>query len=162
VTTKARIALIISGLVVFAVLAVCVVVSSLGSTMSAAFGCTAATAPVVGEVVQQPQRVRELLPALGTVSGAHWQDRELRVRLCPDAGPMTHETTGFAVLAAADRTRYTWQPATAPDVPEDLRRFAPTAPQWTDAAGFDAAMGPGTFRYDRASGTLFFAVRFDR
>jgi hypothetical protein len=160
VTTRTRIALVISGLVVMALLAVCVVVSSLGSTTSVAFGCTAETAPVVGGVVQQPQRVHELLPALGPISDAHWQDRELRVRLCPDVGPMTHETSGFVVLAAADRTRYVWQPATAPDVPEDLRRFAPIDPQWTDAAAFDAEMGPGTFRFDRASGTLFFAVEF--
>jgi hypothetical protein len=161
VTRKARIALLISGLVVFALLAVCVVVSSLGSTMSIAFGCTAATAPVVGSVVQQPARVHELLPKLAPVTGAHWQDRELRVRLCPDVGPMTHETSGFAVLAVGDRTGYTWQPASPPDVSEDLRRFVPAGAAWTDSPAFDAAMGPGTFRFDRTSGTLFFAVTFN-
>lgn len=160
-TRRARIALIISGLVVFALVAVCVVVSSLGSTMSLAFGCTAATAPVTGGVVAQPARVHELLPKLAPVTGAHWQDRELRVRLCPDVGPMTHETSGFAVLAVGDRAGYSWASASPPDVPEDLRRFAPAAPEWTDSPAFDTAMGSGTFRFDRASGTLFFTVTFD-
>jgi hypothetical protein len=164
VTRKARIALIISGLVVFTLVAVCVLVSSLGSTVSVFFGCTAATSPAVGAVVQQPTRVHELLPKLGAVSTVHWQDRELRVRLCPDAGPMTHETSGFAVLdrsvADAYRTAYAWSPASTPDVPADLTPFAPAHPQWTDAAAFDSAMGTGRFRYDVATGTLFFAVDF--
>jgi hypothetical protein len=34
--------------------------------------------------------------------------------------------------------------------------------QWNVAVGFDAATGPGTFRYDRLSGTLVFAVEFAR
>jgi hypothetical protein len=151
--------LFVSGVTLVCVIGVCAATFALGPALPSLVGCRDATQPTVGSVIDSPQRIKELFPALGAFTEVHWQERELVPRTCPDIGPMDYLMSGFIVLApetaAGYNTRYTWSPATPEEVPEDLRQFAPANPRWTASAPFDSEHG-GHFWFDAASGTLFF------
>ena len=154
-----RIALFVSGATLVCVIGVCAATFALGPALPSLFGCRDSTKPTVTGVIDRPQRVKELYPALGAFTEVHWQERELTPRTCPDIGPMDYLMSGFVVLApdtaAGYRTRYTWTPATPAEVPEDLRRYAPASPAWTASATFESDVGKD-FWFDAGSGTLFF------
>jgi len=144
------------------VIGVCAAAVALGPSLPSIVGCRDATKPTVGTVIDRPQRVKELFPALGAFTEVHWQERERVPRTCPDIGPMDYLMSGFIVLApdtaAGYRTRYAWAPAAPAEVPEDLRRYAPADPQWTASPAFDGDIGgtAGHFWFDAGTGTLFF------
>ena len=161
-TRNTKIALVVSGLTLLCVVGVCGAAIAVRTALPSVMGCTDATKPTVSSVVDRPEHIKELFPKLGPLTAVHWQEREARPRTCPEIGPMDYILTGFAVLApetATDyRQRYTWTAATPPDVPADLRAFAPASPQWTFSDDFDRDIAGVTpmFHFDRASGTLYF------
>ena len=161
-TRSTKIALVVSGLTLLCVVGVCGAAVAARTALPSLMGCKDATAPTVSSVVDRPEHIRELFPKLGSVTAVHWQEREARPRTCPEIGPMDYILSGFAVLAPETATeyrqRYTWTAATAPEVPADLRTFAPTSPQWTSSADFDRDISGGqpVFRFDHDSGTLYF------
>jgi hypothetical protein len=149
VTRPARIALLITAAVSACVLAVCGVGLALRDWVPGLAGCEDTTKPSKTAVFTEKARIQQLYPQLNPIQSVHWQEHEARARSCPEIGPMDYEMNGFAVLtpdraaAAPDGTA-----APAPDVPADLRPFAPPAPHWLD-------VGDGLL-LDRASATVYF------
>jgi hypothetical protein len=162
VNRTTKIALFVSGVTLVCVIGVCAAAFALGPALPSFVGCRDATKPTVSSVIDRPQRIKELYPALGAFTEVHWQERELTPRTCPDIGPMDYLMSGFVVLApdtvAGYRSRFAWIAATPAEVPEDLRRYAPANPQWTASAAFEAEIATASshFWLDAATGTLFF------
>jgi hypothetical protein len=166
VRRSSKIAVAVAAVAVFCAAGAAVVAIQLVPALTGLAGCEDATTPVAGEVRDDVKRIGELFPKLGEVASAHWQAREARPRTCPEFGPMDYVYSGFVELVpatlAAYRRAHTWTSADAPDVPEDLRKFAPAAPSWQHSATFDQAIAGAApvFRLDSASGTLYFnAIR---
>ncbi len=146
----AKIALLVSGAVIACLLASCGVVLALRDWVPGLTGCEDVNTPTKGAVVTQKIRIEQMWPQLAPIQQVHWQEHEARARSCPEIGPMDYVMQGFAVLTAE---RAQALPATtaaaAPDVPEDLRPFAPADPAWLKVDGTDLLL-------DRASATVYF------
>jgi hypothetical protein len=111
----------------------------------------------VSAVSTDADRVAKLFPALGPVTGAHWQSREARPRTCPDIGPMDYVYEGIVTLAAPiDRSRYVWQPASL-SIAAALSAYAPPNAQWRESRDFNDAIAPSArFYLDDGSDTVYF------
>jgi hypothetical protein len=159
---RTRIAIVVAAIAVFCAAGAVVVAIQLAPTLTGLAGCEDATAPAVSEVRDDAKRVGELFPRLGEFTATHWQFREARPRTCPEFGPMDYVYSGFVTLAPATleayRRDHKWAAADAPDVPPDLREYAPGAPNWQRSTTFDQAVAGAApvFRLDAASGTLYF------
>jgi hypothetical protein len=162
VSRSAKIAILVSAVVLVCLAGTCVGVLAFGPGLPTLFGCRDAATPAVGPLRDTPDRVRQMYPKLEGVTAAHWQVREAVPRTCPDIGPMDYRTNGFVVLSAdrvaSYRAAFTWSPADAPDVPADLRPFAPASPRWEASDAFDREIAGdnSTFVLDPSTGTLYF------
>jgi hypothetical protein len=164
VTRTAKIALIVSALMILCVGGACLTVMGIGPAANTLMGCADSTAPTVGTVKDDPRRIPQLFPAIvaADIASTHWQARDARPHPCPEIGPMDQIYSGFVTLipetAQRYRAEYTWVPGEPPDVPEDLRAYAPADPHWRRSAEFDrdVAGTVPTFLFDEATGTLWF------
>ena len=144
-TRPAKIALLITAAVVACVAAACGVATALKDWVPGLAGCADPTRPTRTAVFTEPARIEQLYPQLKPIRSVHWQEREARVRQCPEIGPMDYEMNGLVVTAAS----LTGPPvAKDPDIPADLRPFAPPSPHWLD-------VGDGLL-FDRDSATAYF------
>ena len=152
----ARLALVITALTVLCMVGAGAAVTVLAPTLLDLANCPNPASPAVTGVVDSPQRIERMYPVLAPLEAVHWQEREAYPRRCPErvAGPMDYIMEGFIVLAPARaahlRGADTWTRAAAPEVPVDLRPFAPASPQWTAATSYPE------FKFDQASRTVFF------
>jgi len=152
VTRPAKIALLITAAVSACVLAVCGVGLALRDWVPGLAGCADTTKPPKTAVFTETTRIEQLYPQLRPIRTVHWQEHEARARSCPEIGPMDYEMNGFAVLTPDVAASFTATTAAAtPDVPEDLRPFAPTNPSWVDLGG--------GLLLDHASATVYFIHR---
>ena len=146
----AKIALLVSGAVLACVLASCGVVLALRDWVPGLTGCEDTSKPTKNGVITSTIRIEQMWPQLAPIEQVHWQEHEARARSCPEIGPMDYVMDGFAVITAE---RAGALPATAaaqpPDVPEDLRPFAPADPDWLRVDGTDLLL-------DKASATVYF------
>ena len=147
---SAKIALLVSGAVLACVLAICGVGLALRDWVPGLTGCEDVDKPTKNAVITQKVRIEQMWPQLAPIQQVHWQEHEARARSCPEIGPMDYIMDGFAVLTAE---RAEALPATtaaaAPEVPDDLRPFAPADPHWLKVDGT-------TLLLDRASATVYF------
>jgi hypothetical protein len=159
VTRTARIAIIVSAVVLVCTIGTCVVVLTLAPTLTELAGCPTSAQPEMSGVYDDAKRVRQLLPALGEPESAHWRWREVRPRTCPEIAPMDVIFEGFAVLPpdrlAALQAGYPWEPTAAPEVPAELAAHAPAAPAWRRSAAFNSA-AQTLLWLDPASRTAYF------
>jgi hypothetical protein len=162
VSRKAKIAVVITGLTLLLCGGGCLASFALGPSLPALVGCDEGGRRPVGTVIDRPQRLRELYPKLGAMTTVHWQEREGRPRRCPEPGPMPIITSGLIVfapdVAERYRTTYTWTDTASPDVPEDLRGYAPKSAHWSSSPAFsqDFAGTGDKIAFDTSSGTLYF------
>ncbi|WP_433082854.1 hypothetical protein ACQP1P_02965 [Dactylosporangium sp. CA-052675] len=148
-TRPAKIALAITAALSACVIAICGVALALRDWVPGLAGCPDLTRPPKTSVFTEKARIEQMYPQLRPIRSVHWQEHEARARSCPEIGPMDYELNGLAVLtperaAAAPEG----PPAAAPDIPADLRPFAPPAPHWLDVGG--------GLLLDRASATVYF------
>jgi hypothetical protein len=155
VTRTAKIALLITAAVTACVIAGCGVALALRDWVPGLAGCAEVTKPTKTAVITEPARIEQLFPQLKPIRSVHWQEHEARPRSCPEIGPMDYVMNGFAVITEARAAELAAAaPATAPsalpapDVPVDLRPFAPAAASWQ-------AIGAGLL-LERASATVYF------
>jgi hypothetical protein len=150
VNRTAKIALLVSGGVLACLFASCGVVLALRDWVPGLAGCEDLDQPTKGSVVTQRVRIEQMWPQLAPIQQVHWQEREARARSCPEIGPMDYIMDGFAVLTAERAQALPATTAAAPpDVPDDLRPFAPADPDWRTVDGTDLLL-------DRASATVYF------
>jgi hypothetical protein len=151
VNRTAKIALLVSGVMLACVLASCGVVLALRDWVPGLTGCEDVDKPTKGGVVTATVRIEQMWPQLAPIQQVHWQEHEARARSCPEIGPMDYVMDGFAVITAE---RAAALPATTaaqpPQVPEDLRPFAPADPQWLRVDGTTGLL------LDKASATVYF------
>ncbi|GAA4246919.1 hypothetical protein [Dactylosporangium darangshiense] len=149
-TRPAKIALFVTAAVIACVVAACGVASVFKDWVPGLAGCADPTKPTKTAVFTEPARIRQMYPELEPIQSVHWQEHEARPRACPEIGPMDYEMNGLVVVtdAKAAELSTTASPAPSPDIPEDLRPFAPPSPQWQQ-------IGPGLL-LDRASRTVYF------
>jgi hypothetical protein len=156
VNRTAKIALLVSGAVLACLLASCGVVLALRDWVPGLTGCEDPDKPTKNGVITSKIRIEQMWPQLAPIQQVHWQEHEARARSCPEIGPMDYVMDGFAVITA-ERARAL--PATtaaaAPEVPEDLRPFAPAAPAWRKVDGTDELL------LDLASATVYFTHTSD-
>jgi hypothetical protein len=161
VSRSAKVAILVSGLVLVCLAGSCVAVLALGPALPSVFGCRDAKVPAVSAVRDTPTRVQQQYPKLAGIAAVHWQERELTPRTCPDLGPMDYELAGVVVLDAAQaasyREQFTWTATDAPDVRPDLRPFTPASPSWQRSVEFDREIAGDSTRFvlDPASATLY-------
>jgi hypothetical protein len=149
VTRPAKIALLITAALSACVIALCGVALALKDWVPGLAGCADPTRPAKTSVITEKARIEQSYPTLQPIQSVHWQEHEARARSCPEIGPMDYEMNGFAVLTAERAAAAPDGPAAAdPDVPVDLRPFAPPAPHWI-------TVGDGLL-LDRASATVYF------
>jgi len=150
VNRTTKIALIVSGALLACLVAACGVVLALGDLVPGLAGCDELDKPTKTAVITSKIRIEQQWPQLAPIQQVHWQEHEARARSCPEIGPMDYTMDGFAVLTAEQAEAL---PATgaaaAPQVPEDLRPFAPAAPSWLRVDGTDLLL-------DRATATVYF------
>ncbi|MET7421397.1 hypothetical protein [Dactylosporangium sp. NPDC005555] len=151
----AKIALIVTGVVLACVIASCGVVLALRDWVPGLAGCEDVDTPTKTAVITTKTRIEQQWPQLAPIQQVHWQEHEARARSCPEIGPMDYTMDGFAVLTPE---RAGALPATvaaaAPEVPDDLRPFAPAAPSWLRVDGTDLLL-------DKASATVYFTRTTD-
>ncbi|MGI5246942.1 hypothetical protein [Dactylosporangium sp. CA-139066] len=149
-TRPAKIALLITAAVIACVAAACGVATQLKDWLPGLAGCADPTKPTKTAVFTEPARIEQMYPRLKPIRSVHWQEREARPRQCPEIGPMDYEMNGLVVTDQATATSLAAAatPASAPDIPADLRPFAPPAPHWLD-------IGDGLL-LDQAGATVYF------
>ena len=155
-TRPVKISLVVTAVLSACVIATCGVALALRDWVPGLVGCPDPTRPARSAVFTEKTRIEQMYPQLRPIQSVHWQEHEARARSCPEIGPMDYELDGFAVLTSgvaaglATTTGGTPSPSpvAAPDVPEDLRPFAPPAPAWQ-------RVDPGLL-LDRASATVYF------
>jgi hypothetical protein len=152
--------LVVAGIVLLCTVGVCAAGAVIVPQLGEVAGCRTNQAPEASGVQDDPKRVKEILPALGEVTRAHWRWREARPHTCPELGPMDLFYEGFAALppdrAAAVQAEHPWEPAGAPEVPAELAGYAPPGPAWRRSAAFDTATR-ATIWLDPGSGTVYFS-----
>ncbi|MFI5906311.1 hypothetical protein [Dactylosporangium sp. NPDC051541] len=134
-TRPVKIALAITAAVVLCVIATCGVALALRDWVPGLAGCEDATRSPKTAVFTEKARIEQLYPQLRPIQSVHWQEHDARARSCPEIGPMDYEMNGFAVITASIATglaagNTSPAPAPAPDIPADLRPFAPPSPHW--------------------------------
>jgi hypothetical protein len=150
VTRPAKLALLVTAAVVACVAAACGVATALKDWVPGLAGCADPTRATRTAVFAEPARVEQLYPQLGPLRSVHWQEREARPRMCPEIRPMDYEMDGLAVIAdsRAAELAASGSPAAVPEIPADLRPFAPPSPHWL-------AIGPDLV-LDQGSATVYF------
>ncbi|GAA3249304.1 hypothetical protein ACFO1B_47050 [Dactylosporangium siamense] len=152
---SAKIALLVAGAVLACVLAVCGVGLALRDWVPGLTGCEDVNKPTKGAVVTQKVRIEQMWPQLAPIQQVHWQEHEARARSCPEIGPMDYVMDGFAVITAERAGALpATTAATPPEVPDDLRPFAPADPHWLKVDGT-------TLLLDKASSTVYFTHTTD-
>ncbi|WP_432984946.1 hypothetical protein [Dactylosporangium sp. CA-233914] len=148
-TRPAKLALIITAALSACVIAACGVALALRDWVPGLAGCEDPTRPPKTAVFTEKVRIEHMYPQLQPIQSVHWQEHEARARSCPQIGPMDYEMNGFAAITP-DRAAAAPEGSAAPtpDVPADLRPFAPPSPHWED-------VGDGLL-LDRASATVYF------
>jgi hypothetical protein len=99
-------------------------------------------------------------PPANGIATVHYHFRDSVPHTCPQIAVIGTIYEGFAVLtperAETLRGGLAWAPADAPDVPDDLRQFAPANAAWQQSADLDRAAGAKIW-FDAASRTAFFS-----
>ncbi|GAA0709876.1 hypothetical protein Drose_02835 [Dactylosporangium roseum] len=152
-TRSAKIALLVAAATVSCVIAACGVALAFRDWVPGLAGCEDGSKPTKTAVITEKLRIEQMWPALKPIVSVHWQEREARARSCPEIGPMDYVMTGLAVVtperAAALASAPAGQSAApVPDVPDDLRPYAPPAPNWIAI--------DGGLLLDQASATVYF------
>ncbi|GAA3448623.1 hypothetical protein [Dactylosporangium matsuzakiense] len=148
-TRSVKVALAITAAVVACVISLCGVALALRDWVPGLAGCPDLTRSPKTAVFTEKARIEILYPQLRPILSVHWQEHEARARSCPQIGAMDYEMNGFALITAERAAAAPeGHAAPAPDVPADLRQFAPPAPQWVDVGG--------GLLLDRASATVYF------
>jgi hypothetical protein len=158
VSRPLKITLIVAGVVLLCALGLCGVGALVAPRFADVAGCRPRP-PDVSGVQTDAARVQNAIPALGTVSGAHWRWREARAHTCPDIGPTDLFYEGFAALATARGREllaaHRWEPTAAPDIPPELAQHAPPGPAWHRSPTFDAEARASIW-LDPTTATVFF------
>ncbi|MEU7871151.1 hypothetical protein [Dactylosporangium sp. NPDC049140] len=148
-TRPAKIALVITAALSACVIALCGVALALRDWVPGLAGCPDPTRPAKTSVFTEKARIEQQYPELRPIRSVHWQEREARARSCPEIGPMDYVMNGFVLITPERAAAAPDGPAAAdPEVPADLRPFAPPAPHWLDVGG--------GLLLDRASATVYF------
>jgi hypothetical protein len=155
VRVSARVAVGMSALTVLCLVGTCATVFVLRGPLADVAGCPRDLTPAQSGVVDDANRVHELLPGLGEIVSAHYRWREMRPRTCPDLGPMDFTYEGFAVLAAGFGQAWAWLPADTPTVPAELSPYAPAAPVWQRSPTLDADLHAQVW-FDAGTVTVWF------
>ncbi|WP_432834476.1 hypothetical protein [Dactylosporangium sp. CA-092794] len=143
-TRPAKIALLITAALSACVIAGCGAALALRDWVPGLAGCADPTKPTKTSVFTEPIRIEQLYPRLKPIRTVHWQEREARARSCPEIGPMDYVMSGFAVIDSSRAAELpTTGASTSPDVPEDLRPFAPAEPHW-QSIGDGLLLDPGS------------------
>ncbi|MFG2037693.1 hypothetical protein [Dactylosporangium sp. NPDC048998] len=151
VTRPAKIALLITAALSACVIAACGVALALRDWVPGLAGCADPTRPPKTAVFTATVRIEQMYPQLKPIRSVHWQEHEARARSCPEIGPMDYEMNGLAVITpdrAAELSTTAASAAPPPDIPADLRPFAPADPHWQP-------IGQGLL-LDRESATVYF------
>ncbi|GAA2377762.1 hypothetical protein [Dactylosporangium salmoneum] len=151
-TRSAKVAIFITAAVVVCVFAACGVALALKDWVPGLAGCADPTKPTKTAVFTEPARIEQMYPELKPVRAVHWQEHEAVARSCPQVGTMRYEMDGLVQITperAADlAAQAPSAPPQSPEIPGDLRPFAPQDPHWQP-------IGEGLL-LNRESATVYF------
>jgi hypothetical protein len=97
------------------------------------------------------------------IAAVHYHFRDSVPHTCPQIAAIGTVYEGFAQLTperAEALKKLRWEPADAPDVPNDLQQFVPANAAWQRNFDLDRATAAKVW-YDQASRTAFFSYRTD-